>query len=303
MGKSALPRDITPAGLDALQADPARWLATVAALAAPYSRGEVRPAASSTVLVGLADDAVVKLYPPFLRDHFAYEHAALRHLHGRLSLPTPRLLADGELEGWPWLVMTRLPGRPLNGLWTTLPEAQRLALVTRVGALAAELHALPVAPMHAVAPPWPQFLQRQREGCESRQRRTGLPLPLLAQLPAFLQGPVPEGPEVMLTGEFTPFNLLVDANGTLRGMIDFGDGLVGPREYDWLGPMCFYAAGQPARLDAFFAGYGLPTPRHRCEELLRLLLLHRYSALPAQLQFDGWMALDSLAAVARRAWG
>jgi hypothetical protein len=35
MGKSALPRDITPAGLDALQAEPARWLATVAALAAP----------------------------------------------------------------------------------------------------------------------------------------------------------------------------------------------------------------------------------------------------------------------------
>jgi hygromycin-B 7''-O-kinase len=58
----------------------------------------------------------------------------------------------------------------------------------------------------------------------------------------FLQGPVPEGPDVILTGEYTPFNLLHQGGG-LSALFDFGDGLVGPREYDWLGPMCFLAAG------------------------------------------------------------
>lgn len=299
---AALPAAIDGAGLDALQAEPARWLPQVARLAAAFTAAPVQAATTSTVLVGLADDVVIKLYAPFLRDHFAWERGSLAQLHGRLSLPTPRLLGDGELQGWPWLAMTRLPGRTLDGVWDTLAEPQWLALLRHIGEVAAELHALPVEPMRALAPAWPTFMQRQRERCVARQQRTGLPPALLAQLPDFLQGPLPAGPDVMLTGEFTPFNLLVD-DGRLVGMIDFGDGLVGPREYDWLGPMCFYAAAQPARLDAFFAGYGIATPRARREELLRLLLLHRYSHLRAQLAgASGWDRAADFAALARQLW-
>ena len=294
-----LPPDIGPAALDALQAEPARWLPTVAALAARFTDAPCVAAETSTVLVGLAGAVVVKLYAPFLRDHFAYERAALAHVHGRLSVPTPRLLGDGELDGWPWLAMTRLPGEPLLGPWPALPEAQKLALLQRIGAVAAELHALPPGPMATVAPAWKDFLARQRAGCEARQRRTGLPAHLLAQLAGFLDGPVPEGPDVILTGEFTPFNLLV-AGGELTAMIDFGDGLVGPREYDWLGPMCFFVEGRAERLDAFFAGYGVPTPRARREALLRLVLLHRYSCLPAQMKMPGWDAAPDFATLAAR---
>ena len=98
-----------------------------------------------------------------------------------------------------------------------------------------------------------------------------------------MQGPVPEGPDVILTGEYTPFNLLHQGSG-LSAMFDFGDGLVGPREYDWLGPLCFLAAGDAARIDALFDGYhGRPFDRGRREALLRLVLLHRYSNLKAQI--------------------
>jgi hygromycin-B 7''-O-kinase len=285
---AALPRDIGPAALDALQAEPARWLPVVAALAARFTDAPCTAADTSTVLVGLAGGVVLKVYPPFLHDHFLFERAALAHVHGRLSVPTPRLLADGDLGGWPWLAMTRLPGTALLGLWPVLAEGQRLALLQRIGRVAAELHALPPGPLRAVAPAWPTFLARQRQACEARQHRTGLPAHLLEQLPGFLDGPVPEGPDVALTGEFTPFNLLVDAEGSLAGMIDFGDGLVGPCAYDWLGPLCFFVEGQAERLDAFFAGYGRATPRADREALLRLLLLHRYSCLPAQLKLPGW---------------
>ena len=39
-------------------------------------------------------------------------------------------------------------------------------------------------------------------------------------------------------------NLLYQAG--LSGMFDFGDGLVGPAAYDWLGPLSFLAAGERA---------------------------------------------------------
>ncbi|MBL0299360.1 MAG: hypothetical protein IPQ21_19975 [Betaproteobacteria bacterium] len=55
-------------------------------------------------------------------------------------------------------------------------------------------------------------------------------------------------------------NVLRQGRG-MSAMFDVGDGLVGPREYDWLGPLCFLAAGDAGRIDAFFDGCdGRPDP-------------------------------------------
>src|SRR5512147_1481194 len=98
------PADPGVADFDALQEDAARWIGVVAALGARYSSAPAVPAGEGTVLVALLGrELVLKLYPPFLRDHFAFERAMLGHLQGRLSLPTPRLLDSGEHAGWPFL--------------------------------------------------------------------------------------------------------------------------------------------------------------------------------------------------------
>lgn len=298
-----LPANPGVAEFDALQADPARWIGVMAALGARYTAAPAVPAGEGTVLVALLGHGLVlKLYPPFLRDHFAFERAMLAQLHGRLALPTPRLVDSAEHDGWPYLVMTQLPGTPLDRVWPMLPPPQRQAVLQQIGRLAAQVHALPAGELPALAPRWADFLQGQRQRCHPRQQRTGLPAHLLAQLDTFLHGPVPEGPEVLLTGEYTPFNLL-HRGQALSGMFDFGDGLVGPREYDWLGPMCFLAAGDASLLDAFFDGYhGRPFDRRQREALLRLLLLHRYSHLPAQIALAGWQDAPDFTALAALVW-
>jgi hygromycin-B 7''-O-kinase len=300
-----LPRTIGIAEFDALHDEPARWQAAVAAMAARLSPAPIRPMTEGTALVALVGTThVLKVYPPFLRDHFAFERAMLRQVHGRLPLPTPALEADGDEQGWPWLWMTQLAGEPLTAAWPALDEVARCALLRDLGRTAAAVHALPVDPLRPLAPPWPDFLQTQRAGCARRQQRTGLPAHLLAQLDRFLQGPLPTGPDVPLTGEYTPMNLLHDpaAPGRLAGMYDFGDGLVGPAAYDWLGPLCFLAAGQAARIDAFFSGYGQPFDRGGRDALLRLLLLHRYSHLPAQIACPGWQGAPDFETLALRIW-
>jgi len=83
-----LPVDPCVADFDALQEDPARWIGVLAALGERYSSAPAVPAGEGTVLVALLGrELVLKLYPPFLRDHFAFERAMLGHLQGRLSLP------------------------------------------------------------------------------------------------------------------------------------------------------------------------------------------------------------------------
>ncbi len=301
----ALPPSADWAAFEPLQSDPERWCAVITAIAAPYSPAPVQPTTAGSVLVALVGQAlVIKLYPPFLRDHFEFERETLSRLHGSLGVPTPRLVDAGQRDGWPYLVMTQLAGASLLDVWPTLDEAHKCSALRAIGKLAAQVHALPPGSLCALAPDWPVFMQRQRQHCLQRQQRTGLPAHLLAGLEAFIAGELPDGPAVILTGEYTPMNLLHGPGGIV-GMYDFGDGLVGPREYDWLGPLCFLAAGHAQRREAFFAGYGdtpgpgWPTLRLR---LLRLLLLHRYSCLRAQIAQAGWQQAESFEALAEMIW-
>jgi hygromycin-B 7''-O-kinase len=282
MDNPLLPAHMGVAEFDQLHDNPSAWRSWVEALARQHAGPGHWPLVqmdSGTVLVALLGaKQVLKLYPPFLRDHHAYECAMLVRVGGRLTVPTPVLLKSGEHQGWPWLLMTQLQGQLLTEQWPQLDERARCALLHSLGALAAEVHALPV--MDAAGeraaglpqqPVWADFLARQRAACYARQQHTGLPMHLLAQLPAFLEGPLPSGPAVMLTGEYTPMNLLAD-QGRLCGMFDFGDGLLGPREYDWLGPLAFLAAGDAGRCAAFFDGYGVTPDVTQRQALMRLLL-------------------------------
>lgn len=301
-----LPQCIDWTAFDALQSDPERWREVIAAIAAPYALAHapatVRPTTAGSVLVALVGQAlVVKLYPPFLRDHFEFEREALSRLHGLLGVPTPRLVDAGQRDGWPYLVMTQLAGASLLDTWPTLDETHKCSALLAIGKLAAEVHALAPGSLCALAPDWPVFLENQRKHCLQRQQRTGLPAHLLAGLEAFIAGEVPAGPAVILTGEYTPMNLLHGPGG-IAGMYDFGDGLVGPREYDWLGPLTFLASGSAPRCRAFFEGYGATPDAEQRLSLLRLLLLHRYSNLGAQIACPGWQQAPSFEALALLIW-
>ncbi len=303
MHPSPLPASIDWSAFDTLHDDRPAWRDIIETLAAELVPGA--PALqmeSGSVLVALLGSThALKLYPPFLRDHHAYECAMLARVGGRLRLPTPALLKTGECDGWPWLLMTQLQGEPLTSTWPALDESAKRRLLSTLGALAAEVHALPLGDMARHLPAWSDFIAAQRKGCLQRQTRVGLPPHLLPQVDAFVAGALPSGLHAMLTGEYTPMNLLTQ-QGHLCGMFDFGDGLVGPREYDWLGPLAFLAAGHAPRCDAFFSGYGARPDVSQRLALMRLLLLHRYSNLPAQIAHAGWQEARSFEQLTALIW-
>ncbi len=102
----------------ALVQDIARTENVPATALIPYTTG-------TNLVVDLDGRLVLKLFPPLYRSQFVSERATLRVLDGRLSVPIPQIVAEGEREGWPYLIMTRLDGITGSEAWSTLAEAEK----------------------------------------------------------------------------------------------------------------------------------------------------------------------------------
>lgn len=238
----------------------------------------------TNLVVDLNGAAILKIFPPIYATQFAVERIALRQLNGRLSVPIPRILAEGEDDGWSWLIITKLAGTLGSEIWPVLSEQERIAILGDIGRTIAEVQAVDPGRLLEMRPAWPDFIKRQAEGCIERHRRQDLDASLLADLPALLQAapsvlPVDVLP-VILTGEWIPENLLLTETPDgwrLAAVIDFGDVMTGWREYDLLGPSTFMCAGVPSRLRAFLEGYGVAAEDYddaMRRRLTTLMMLH-----------------------------
>ena len=247
---------------------------------------EPRRYPAGSLPVYAAGDLVLKLYPPVYADERPVEAAVLAAVHGRLPVPTPGLHRAGEHDGWGYVLMDRLPGRPLADAWDTLPDRDRTA--DQLGAALAALHAVPPPPVDDWWPAdWDEFVADQAQACAGRHRALGLPDGLARQIPAFLDGvDLAAGPPVLLHTEVTRAHLLVDDRGDLSGLIDFEPAMRGAPEYEFAALGAFVAEGDARFLGRVLRAYGYPpaaldTALRR--RLFAWLLLHYYGNLPACL--------------------
>lgn len=232
---------------------------------------------------------VVKLFVPLFDADFEAEKLVGRHLEGRLGLATPEILFDGEIGGWRYLVMTRVPGRPLKEVWTRTADADRRVVAKTVGETIAQLRALPVSGLDELAVDWTAFLRKQIETGAERQRGSRVAWDLEVEIPAYLRS-IPE----LLSERFEPALLLADItdehvlvseeSGSWRavGYVDFGDAMVGHPDYELVAPGLTIAAGDGRLLRALVvaAGYSescLDEALRR--RLMAYTLLHRYVRL------------------------
>jgi hygromycin-B 7''-O-kinase len=292
------------------------WLPIVSdianGLSLPHQSMEVFSTGTNLV-VGLDEKLVLKIYPPFLRRQHFVERATLPLLNGRTGVSVPELIADGERDGWPFLVMSRLPGQLGANVWPTLPEDQAQCVLRQIGQAIAEVQSAPLGDLASLNHEWPIFLRTQIANCRSRHVRLGLPerfLDELDVLTAEASAVIPsDSPNVILTGEYIPENfLMVERNGRweLAGIIDFGDVMTGWREYDLLGPSAFMTAGNSARVRNFLSGFGYSDGDLSAAlgtRLLTLMFLHRASDPLRHICIPGWeMSVNSLRELQQLLW-
>jgi hygromycin-B 7''-O-kinase len=297
----SLPSLTTSETFQAWRADASQCLPAALDIARSHGLPHADPKIFSTgtnLVVGLNDRLILKLFPPFLRGQFESERISLAQLRGRLDVPIPEIVLEGERDQWPYLVITRLSGVLGTDAWPVLPEDQKERVLAQIGETIAQMQRVPVGDLACIEPRWPQFMAQQIAGCRARHERLGLPQKFLDGLNDLLSDAEAlvalDAPPVILTGEYIPENFLLscdDGSWRLSGLIDFGDVMTGRGEYDLLGPSAFMTAGMPGRVRSLFEGVGYSgaefdfTLKRR---LMALLLLHRFSDPVRHICIEGW---------------
>lgn len=268
----------------------------------------------TNIVFSYGEDKVIKIFPPFHQSQFESERLVLKHLDGNLSIKTPTLEHEGEIFGWPYIIISKLEGTNLETLWETMSHNNKVVILRELGALIQEVHALPTDGLEAIDCHWSQFLEKQIANCVEQHQTKGLPEALLQQLPAYLDSIKEALPKikkpVILTGEYTPMNFLVkqvDGMWHISGLIDFGDAMLGLPEYDLLGPGAFLIQGDKQLLREFLTAYGyLPNEMTDIlsHQLMALMLLHQYSNLNIQVRIPNWKEkVGSLKELENLVWG
>lgn len=287
-----LPAVTTDDEIDALRSDQSAWSPVLSTICRRHGLGEgVHVLPEGSVIVGATEHHIIKLFEPWNLVHFETEVGGLRFLYGNTTTPTPRVDATGELEGWRYVVMTRLRGVTLDSAWSATTVVDRRRIAHQLGQFAAEIHALPLQGLSGVDDDWDGFLASQRAALMARhQARGGVSDTLLRELDSLVTALPVDLRRGFLHTELTSGNITVARDGdnwNLAGVFDLEPAMVGPPTYDWAAIAIFIARGDASVLAAAGEGYGAEIDAADLgwrRAVLANILLHRYSNLPGHLR-------------------
>lgn len=259
----------------------------------------------SDVVMG-AGDLVFKLTAPRWVEEIEAEARMLRLVDGHLDIATPIVIAEGTLSGWPYVVMTHVPGEPLGAVWAELDRPDRLRIARDLGRLTASLHAVP---SEGLEDDWDAFIGRMRASARERMAKRKVPARWLQRIDAFLDAtPLAPAPLVPLHTEILDQHVLLeerDGRWEIAAMLDFADGRLGHPDYEWAALVEFVFKGEPGALGACLRGYGWDDSECTPERSLQLVawgLLHQFGDLRRALAAAGDPEPDSFEALAGRVY-
>ena len=292
-----LPFDPTDPFTKDLKANPDLWKEKAVEICQGHSITvtEFTPFAAGCALVAaVSKNAVIKIIQPPFRNKFEAESWALSRmpaLSDSSGVEIPRqLFANVTESGWSYIIMTRVAGIQLDHAWPEITEENRKSLMYEIGKLMAYVH--DHAKVEDDLIPWQEFLRLQKEKVIERHQKLGLPDWFVDGIPEYLKTFQDKTQRpTLLTGEYTPFNLLVkktDDKWKLSGMIDFADSFPGNRFYDLIGPGVFLGAGKPDLVKSLLDGYGVIMTDELRHALMSLHLLHRFSHFDRQVALPDW---------------
>jgi hygromycin-B 7''-O-kinase len=228
------------------------------------------------IVVFIDDVFILKIYRPDRRG-YERERTALKFVHGKISLPVPEIVAEGEIYAFNYLITDRMRGTSmLRKEWLKIEKPAQIDLLTQLAIGMKELHQLDVV---AVDFNWNNFVANQIDTVMERQRQEGGNPEWLESLPKYLETNLPLLPQPrhnsFMHGDVHFGNLRVsdDRRPVITGLFDFADSLKGFHEYEFVAIGVLMIQGQRDLQWEFFRAYGYRDDQIDVELRRRMMLL------------------------------
>jgi hygromycin-B 7''-O-kinase len=249
------------------------------------------------VVFKVKPELYIKLFAPPWREDFIPERLVLHKLSKQPHLPIPRLVAEGKIEDWPYIIVTAVRGIPLYQVWQTISTSDKQRIATQCGELMSTLHSTQTEGLEAITIDWLAFVEDQIKECIDQLSRANLGnewtrsvMDFLEDLPHLLE---PDFHSVLLSADVTDEHILVSRckdGWEMTGFIDFGDSMLGHPYYDFAAPGCCITRSSPELQRAMLLAYGYSMDQLDevlSKKLMAYILIHRFINIPDLLSlFD-----------------
>ena len=239
--------------------------------------------------VFLADEAyVVKIFAPMFEADYAKELAVYRLISDYEDIAAPTLVAHGCYEdgnSWPYLITTYCHGVAMRDARHKMQREGTLATAEQLGKMIRTLHSVVADPKALVPLSWDSYFQdRILTVISALREKSFLASEVITALEEHLYRAKPflqEAETTLVHADLTEDHLLLYRDGnqwSLSSLIDFADGEIAPREYEWI-PLWFdlYRSDSLAFL-TFMHSYDseLELDEDWRDRMLAMTFLHRY---------------------------
>jgi len=297
--------------------DPATWLPAMRAICQRHGLDETQlefAPPGTHVIFRVKPDLYIKLFAPPWRGDFTSERLVLRKLSQRddLPMPVPLLVAEGEIENWPYIIMTAVEGVPLCEVWKSMNMSDRKHIAVRCGEFMASIHLTDTEGLEEIAVDWPEFVDNQIKICIDKLRKTEIGkrwmksvLEFIDDLPPLFE---PDFQPVLLNSDVTDEHVLVSKRGDrweTTGFIDFGDAMLGHPYYEFAAPVCSITRGSKELQRAMLLAYGFSDDQLSetlSRQLMAYTLIHRFITIQDLIDIFGSQRPEDFEELRKRLW-
>ena len=225
----------------------------------------------------------IKLMAPIYEKEMMYEIAGLKLVAGRLSVKTPEIVGHGFIEGWPYIILTEVPGDAIKSIWDKLDVPDQTVVIKSMARTIKEIAVCPAGDLIMKRFDWNEFISEQYRKCETLQIQKPMPDAWLKNLKAFInefevQEFTTSSPRFLHSDlSYDHFLISTGSESLLSGVIDWADCQWGHPEYELAAPCVFIFKNNRNSLYSFLSELGFENlDQHFSRKLLAWCLLHRY---------------------------
>ena len=227
-------------------------------------------------------------YRPYWENAFYTERAAHNYLLKNDTILAPRILATGNLfEGvsnpWPYIISSKVSGQ--SWLDTPLTFNEKNKIAAQIGAELCKIHAISTDNQLEHDSQWSTL------NFISAAERSVLPKHLVSQVEPFI-AKLDDFDRCFVNGDIVDTHVFVD-NGSLSGIIDWGDAAVTDRHYE-LGKLMDTFDWNKRLLKTVLESSNWPIKKNFPKQSLGLAIFRQAVGLTQHNSFDVFYKLPNL---------